>query len=74
MKGDIDNCVKPILDAMTKCVYVDDVQVGRLVVQKFEPGGIFAFESPSSTLANALSVDGPSVYVRVTDNLHEELC
>ena len=39
MHADIDNCIKLILDAMTTLRYIiDDKQVERLVVQKFEPG------------------------------------
>jgi len=50
MTGDVDNIVKPILDAMTKFIYVDDQQVERVVVQKFEPDNIFTFSNPSETL------------------------
>ncbi len=73
MRGDIDNRVKPILDAMTQCVFLDDQLVERLVVQKFEPGRIFAFENPSPVLLTALGADEPLVYIRVTDDPHEEL-
>lgn len=73
MQGDIDNRVKPILDAMTQCVYSDDVLVERVVVQKFEPGRIFPFQDPSERLAEALVADEPIVYIRITDNLHEGL-
>jgi crossover junction endodeoxyribonuclease RusA len=38
MQGDIDNIVKPILDALCQHIYRDDNQVARVVVQKFEPG------------------------------------
>lgn len=73
LHGDIDNRVKPILDAMVRCVYSDDELVERLVVQKFEPGRGFAFSAPSATLREALATDEPVVYVRITDDLHEEL-
>ena len=73
MQGDIDNRAKPILDAMVKCVYEDDYLVERLVVQKFEPDRVFAFQNPSEALSIALSIDEPAVYVRITDDLHEEL-
>jgi crossover junction endodeoxyribonuclease RusA len=45
MQGDVDNRVKPILDAMVRCVYIDDEIVERVVVQKFEPERIFAFRA-----------------------------
>ena len=35
--GDIDNTVKPILDAMEGIAYHDDNVVERLTAQKFEP-------------------------------------
>src|SRR6266850_7704487 len=34
MQGDIDNIVKPILDAMCKHIYMSDHQVERVLVQK----------------------------------------
>jgi hypothetical protein len=61
MAGDVDNRVKPILDAMCGCVYVDDDQVERIVVQKFEPGRAFPFAAPSSVLATALAAEEPVV-------------
>jgi crossover junction endodeoxyribonuclease RusA len=73
MQGDVDNIVKPILDAMCRSIYVDDHQVERVVVQKFEPDNIFTFADPSPVLLDALAVDGATVYIRVTDNLYEEL-
>ena len=73
MQGDVDNRVKPILDAMTKCVYSNDELVERVVVQKFEPGRIFAFQNPTQALLTALEADQPVVYVRITDDVHEEL-
>ncbi|KQZ31535.1 hypothetical protein ASD47_16740 [Caulobacter sp. Root1472] len=73
MQGDVDNRVKPILDAMVRCVYSDDEIVERVVVQKFEPGRVFAFQSPTDTLVSALEADEPIIYIRVTNDLHEEL-
>jgi crossover junction endodeoxyribonuclease RusA len=73
MQGDVDNRVKPILDAMTRCVYSDDELVERLVVQKFEPGRIFAFQNPTQVLLTALEAEEPVVYVRITDDVHGEL-
>lgn len=69
MDGDIDNIVKPILDAMSGPIYIDDRQVERLVVQKCEPlrleDGIPAFTEPSVVLASAIQTAGPRVYLRV---------
>jgi crossover junction endodeoxyribonuclease RusA len=73
MQGDIDNIVKPILDALGQHIYIDDAQVERVVVQKFEPGNVFLFRSPSAMLAEALGGRKPLLYVRVSNNPFEEL-
>jgi crossover junction endodeoxyribonuclease RusA len=73
MQGDIDNIVKPVLDALTKHIYIDDVQVERVVVQKFEPDNIFLFASPTAILADALSSRKPLLYVRLSRDPFEEL-
>ena len=69
MEGDIDNVVKPILDALCGVVYADDRQVDRILVQKFEPGRIRAFEAPSPGLADALERSPPVVYIRLDDDV-----
>ena len=73
MIGDVDNIVKPILDALAKFIYIDDRQVERVVVQKFEPDNIFTFSNPSETLVAALATEGSVVYIRVTDDPYEDL-
>ncbi|PZA10307.1 RusA family crossover junction endodeoxyribonuclease [Rhodopseudomonas palustris] len=73
MPGDIDNIVKPILDALGGHIYLDDRQVQRVVVQKFEPEGIFPFAAPSPTLEAALRGAKPVLYVRLSDDPFEEL-
>ncbi|KAF2989407.1 RusA family crossover junction endodeoxyribonuclease [Methylocystis sp. MJC1] len=73
MDGDIDNIVKPILDALTQQVYLDDGQVERVVVQKFEPDGVFRFAAPSSMLEKALTQTKPLLYVKLSDDPFEEL-
>lgn len=73
MQGDIDNIVKPILDALSRHIYMDDRQVERVVVQKFEPGNVFTFAQPSAVFADALVGDRPIVYVRVSDDPFEDL-
>jgi crossover junction endodeoxyribonuclease RusA len=56
MQGDIDNIVKPILDALERHIYIDDRQVQRILVQKFEPGNVFSFSQPSPALGSALII------------------
>jgi crossover junction endodeoxyribonuclease RusA len=73
MQGDIDNIVKPILDALTKHIYVNDKQIERVWVQKFEPGKIFGFSSPSNVLMEAIQGEKPLLYVRLSDDTSEGL-
>jgi crossover junction endodeoxyribonuclease RusA len=73
MQGDVDNIVKLVLDALCEHVYVDDSQVDRIVVQRFEPGNFFAFASPSATLEKTLKRPVSVLYVRLSDELFEDL-
>jgi crossover junction endodeoxyribonuclease RusA len=73
MQGDVDNIVKLILDALTGHIFLDDRQVERVVVQKFEPGNVFTFARPTETFARALLATKPLVYIRVTDDPFEDL-
>jgi crossover junction endodeoxyribonuclease RusA len=65
MAGDIDNIVKPILDALMPRIYLDDSQVERVWVQKFESERAFQFENPSVQLAEAIDTERPVVYIRI---------
>lgn len=65
VRFDIDNIVKPILDALKGCVFIDDRQVERLVVQKFEPERLFTFSDPSGELSDAFEADRPRVYLAI---------
>jgi hypothetical protein len=69
MDGDIDNILKPIIDALKGVAYLDDEIVERAVVQKFEPDVSWRFLSPSDRLAAALAMRPPIVYIRVDDDL-----
>lgn len=73
MPGDIDNIIKLVLDALCAHIYVDDAQVERVVVQKFEPGNVFGFSNASPTVVDAINGTKPVLYVRVSDNPFEEL-
>jgi crossover junction endodeoxyribonuclease RusA len=73
MQGDVDNIVKPILDALSRHIYIDDRQVERIVVQKFEPGNVFSFNRPTQIFTEALAEDRPVLYVRLTNDPFEEL-
>jgi crossover junction endodeoxyribonuclease RusA len=65
MAGDLDNIIKPILDSLSKLVYMDDIQVEPLAARKFEPGRLFTFNSPSPTLSAAIEAQGPRVYLQI---------
>lgn len=73
MQGDVDNIVKPVLDALRGHVYHDDSQVERVWVQKFEPGRVFQFTNPTKALTAAILGGKPILYVRVTDDPTEGL-
>jgi Holliday junction resolvase RusA-like endonuclease len=73
MAGDVDNIVKLILDACSRHVYVDDSQIERVVVQKFEPASVFAFKQATPTLAEAISTEKPVLYVRISNDPFEGL-
>jgi len=73
MAGDIDNIVKPILDALGRHVYQDDRQVHRVLVKKFEPGNIFPFGAPSPTLEKAMLGEKPVLYIKLSDDPFEDL-
>jgi Holliday junction resolvase RusA-like endonuclease len=73
MEGDIDNIVKLVLDALVRHIYLDDRQVERVVVQKFEPGKAFPFGQASPTLRQAMDGDKPLLYVRVSADPFEDL-
>jgi crossover junction endodeoxyribonuclease RusA len=73
MEGDLDNIVKPILDAMARHIYLSDHQIHRVVVQKFEPGNVFGFANPTVVFARALSQPKPALYIRLSDDPFEDL-
>lgn len=73
MQGDIDNILKPILDALCQHIYLDDHQVERVVIQKFEPGNVFTFTRPSAKFVEAVEGERPILYVRVSNDPIGEL-
>jgi crossover junction endodeoxyribonuclease RusA len=62
---DIDNIVKPILGSLCKFIYLDDKQVERLVVHKFELGRPFTFASSSPRLKATADAMGPRLYLQL---------
>jgi hypothetical protein len=73
MQGDVDNIVKLILDALSRHIYIDDAQVERVLVQKFEPGNVFSFSNPSPAVVEAITGPKPVVYIRISNDPFEDL-
>jgi hypothetical protein len=73
MEGDIGNIAKFILDALKAHIYIDDHQVDRIVIQKFEPDRLFSFTAPSAELTDAMLGEKPALYVRISTDPFEEL-
>lgn len=73
MQGDVDNIIKLTLDGMSRHLYLDDKQIERVVVQKFEPGRLFPFSDPSDTLTKCILGAKPALYIRISDEPHSEV-
>ena len=69
MRSDLDNILKPIIDAFSKLIYVDDRQVERIVAQKFEPERPVTFDNPSERLAEVMERNRPVLYIRLDNDL-----
>jgi crossover junction endodeoxyribonuclease RusA len=75
MGGDIDNIVKPILDALIGVTYLHDRMVEMVTVQKFEPQVDWEITNQSEQLTlaldriNASEAPTPMVYVHIADDL-----
>lgn len=73
MQGDLDNRLKLILDAMVRCIYSDDDVIDRIVAQRFERRAVLHFNSPGAALIEALEAERPTVYIRVANDVVEDL-
>lgn len=67
MAADVDNVIKPILDALGGHILKDDRQVVRVTIQKFEPGQPAEFTAPSDVLTTALTAGRPVTYIHISD-------
>lgn len=70
MNGDLDNIIKPVLDALCPNVYLDDRMIDRIVVQRFGSLARRPIDDPSDLLAEAMVADAPVLYIRI-DRLPE---
>lgn len=66
--GDVDNIIKPILDALEGRIYVDDAYIKRVVVQRFLDHEIKTLDDVPDLVGQALVNDPPFVYILVNDN------
>ncbi|WP_353204789.1 RusA family crossover junction endodeoxyribonuclease, partial [Sphingomonas sp.] len=75
MAGDVDNILKPILDALVGIAYLDDHLVERVLSQKFEPETDWSFDAPTERLSAALDTrsaseePAPVVYILIDNDL-----
>lgn len=51
---DVDNVIKPLMDALGKLAYVDDQQVYKVTSEKFDLTHIARIRNPSGLLAAGL--------------------
>lgn len=72
MSGDIDNIVKPVLDALRQVVYLDDRQIERVVVQRFEPDRVALVRISSPLLDTVLNGEDPVLFVKMSDDISGE--
>lgn len=72
MPRDVDNIIKPILDALNQHVYRDNSQVDRIVKQRFTSDRLYRFGNPTDVVTAAIGGAKPAVYVRIaTEGLAE---
>ncbi len=64
---DIDNVLKPILDALKNLAYDDDDQVTDIICRKRFFGSELASPNPSPTLLGCYTASTPFVYIRLTE-------
>lgn len=65
LEPDLDNAVKPVLDGLCECVIVDDKQIERLVIQRFEPGRPIPIVDDSELFNAAVASVVPIIYIRL---------
>jgi len=63
--ADVDNIVKPILDALKELVYVDDRQITDLVSRRRALAGPYAVEPVSDVLAEGISLRREFLHIRI---------
>lgn len=72
MQGDIDNIVKPILDALCQRIYEDDKVIANVSVRRIGPGQPTSVQNPSSVLISAMTSPPPIVYINISNDPYGE--
>lgn len=62
--GDLDNMLKPVLDAAVGVVMLDDQQVQSISAEFYPPSRPIDFTDPSPRLVDALERARPFIYIR----------
>jgi crossover junction endodeoxyribonuclease RusA len=68
---DVDNVIKPILDALETVVYVDDQQVHKVISEKFDLTNVSSLDNPSALLAAGLEKYTEVLHIVVMWTLEE---
>ena len=69
--GDVDNCVKLILDAMVPSIMQDDAQVESVVVRRYRPNMLARLTDPTDEVLSALRLHPPVVYVALYNDPYQ---
>lgn len=68
---DVDNIIKPLLDAMETVVYVDDKQVRKVISEKVDLTRMASIHDPSPLLATSLEKYSELLHIIVTWNVED---
>jgi Holliday junction resolvase RusA-like endonuclease len=68
---DVDNIIKPLLDAMETVVYVDDRQVRKVISEKVDLTKMPSIQDPSPLLATSLEKYTEVLHIIVTWNVED---
>lgn len=68
---DVDNIIKPILDALEKVVYLKDEQVRKVISEKFDLTNVSRIQNPSAVLAVGLEKYSELLHIVVVWNPEE---
>lgn len=67
--GDVDNIIKPILDALNGLVFVDDSRVSDVVSRRRNIAGLYTVDLASTMLTDALSNGRELLHIRIISSV-----